>query len=172
MSDGPKPIGPTEHLNTVEYWRDNYMTLLEVAKEREEERDALLYQGIEAVRLTREYVHAKMLPAVEGWSWFDFVVKAQKALGLTNEWWNDPSHTGERISRADDEIPQTPYTPSSSAPTGLTKNEEIATLRAKIDQVLALYECDSGVTYNASCIGCRTRAILESSSAPTPEMES
>lgn len=28
----------------------------------------------EAIRLTREYVGEPMLPAVEGWSWFDAVV--------------------------------------------------------------------------------------------------
>ena len=27
----------------------------------------------EAIRLTREYVGERMLPAVEGWSWFDAV---------------------------------------------------------------------------------------------------
>jgi hypothetical protein len=40
----------------------------------------LLSEGIEAFRLTREYVGEDMLPAVEGWSWFDWCEKANQHL--------------------------------------------------------------------------------------------
>lgn len=43
--------------------------------------EAALEQGIEAMRLTREYVGEDMLPAIEGWSWCDWVTTARAALG-------------------------------------------------------------------------------------------
>lgn len=36
--------------------------------------------GLVAVDLTRQYVGEKMLPAVEGWSWFDWTQRAEAAL--------------------------------------------------------------------------------------------
>jgi hypothetical protein len=39
-----------------------------------EEAMALLRQTREALRLTREYVGEKVLPAIEGWSWYDATV--------------------------------------------------------------------------------------------------
>ena len=43
-------------------------------------REALLAEGIEAFRLTREYVGEDTLPALPGWSWFDWTEKALAAL--------------------------------------------------------------------------------------------
>ena len=43
-------------------------------------REALLAEGIEAFRLTREYVGEDTLPALPGWSWFDWTEKARAAL--------------------------------------------------------------------------------------------
>jgi hypothetical protein len=47
----------------------------------------LVAEGIEAVRLTREYVDGTapdstdgVLPALPGWSWFDWTEKARAAL--------------------------------------------------------------------------------------------
>lgn len=37
----------------------------------------LIKDGIEAFRLTREYVGEKMLPNIEGWSHYDWVQKAE-----------------------------------------------------------------------------------------------
>ncbi len=39
-----------------------------------------LEQCVEALRLTREYVGEEMLPALEGWSWYDATVNAQDVL--------------------------------------------------------------------------------------------
>lgn len=36
----------------------------------------LLDEGITAMRLTREYVGADLLPATPGWDWFDWMQKA------------------------------------------------------------------------------------------------
>jgi hypothetical protein len=41
---------------------------------------ALVEQGIEALRLTREYVGEDVLPATPGWSWFDWTERAREAL--------------------------------------------------------------------------------------------
>jgi len=38
--------------------------------------NAALAEGIEAFRLTREYVGESLLPRIEGWSWFDWCEKA------------------------------------------------------------------------------------------------
>jgi len=38
--------------------------------------EAALAEGIEAFRLTREYVGESLLPRIEGWSWFDWCEKA------------------------------------------------------------------------------------------------
>ena len=43
-------------------------------------RETLLAEGIEAFRLTREYVGEDTLPALPGWSWFDWTEKALAAL--------------------------------------------------------------------------------------------
>ena len=40
----------------------------------------LIRDGIEAFRLTREYVGEDTLPAIEGWSWFDWCEKAREHL--------------------------------------------------------------------------------------------
>ena len=40
----------------------------------------VIADGIEAFRLTREYVGEDMLPVVEGWSWFDWCEKARRAV--------------------------------------------------------------------------------------------
>ena len=47
---------------------------------------AVLGDGIEAFRLTREYVgEEKTLPAVLGWSWFDWCEKVRAALAHAKE---------------------------------------------------------------------------------------
>lgn len=40
----------------------------------------LLREGIEAFRLTREYVGEETLPPIEGWTWYEWTKKAQRAL--------------------------------------------------------------------------------------------
>jgi hypothetical protein len=42
----------------------------------------LVWDGIQAFRLTREYVGEDVLPAIEGWSWFDWCERAERALGI------------------------------------------------------------------------------------------
>jgi hypothetical protein len=39
--------------------------------------------GVVAMRLTREYVGEETLPAIEGWSWFDWTKEAEAALAAT-----------------------------------------------------------------------------------------
>ena len=46
--------------------------------------EALVAEGIEAIRLTREYVGEEMLPEIEGWSWYDWTQKAKAALQSDN----------------------------------------------------------------------------------------
>lgn len=42
---------------------------------------AVIWYGMEAIRLPREYVQPTVNPpAIEGWSWFDWVVSASAAL--------------------------------------------------------------------------------------------
>ena len=48
--------------------------------DRCEKMEELVAEGIEAFRLTREYVGDKMLPEIEGWSWYDWTQKAKAAL--------------------------------------------------------------------------------------------
>lgn len=50
--------------------------------------EALVREGIEAVRLTREYVDGTgpdathgLLPALPGWEWYDWTEKAKAAVG-------------------------------------------------------------------------------------------
>lgn len=45
-----------------------------------EEARQLLEQAKEALRLTREYVGEDMLPALDGWSWYDATVAIQNFL--------------------------------------------------------------------------------------------
>ena len=49
-----------------------------------EARNKLLIEALEqcilAFHLTREYVGTEMLPAIEGWSWYDAVLKAEALL--------------------------------------------------------------------------------------------
>lgn len=40
----------------------------------------LIYEGIEAFRLTREYVGEELLPDTPGWSWADWTQKAKDFL--------------------------------------------------------------------------------------------
>ncbi len=47
--------------------------------EAQQLREAL-WRGVEAMRLTREYVGEDVLPVVEGWSWFDWTREALAAL--------------------------------------------------------------------------------------------
>ena len=42
--------------------------------------DALVAEGVKAFRLTRDYVGEELLPALPGWSWFDWTEKALAAL--------------------------------------------------------------------------------------------
>lgn len=42
--------------------------------------EEIVSEGIEAVRLTREYVGEEVLPEIEGWSWYDWIQKAEAAL--------------------------------------------------------------------------------------------
>jgi len=56
-----------------------FSDLVAFAKEAEARVAALnaaLAEGIEAFRLTREYVGESLLPRIEGWSWFDWCEKA------------------------------------------------------------------------------------------------
>lgn len=48
---------------------------------RAEAAEAMLRGGIEAMRLTREYVGEDVLPAVRGWSWFDWSTRAAALVG-------------------------------------------------------------------------------------------
>lgn len=62
--------------------------------DRDRERIALLeatlHEALEAIRLTREYVGSKHLPAIEGWAWYDatvhgtLVLHARHALASTS----------------------------------------------------------------------------------------
>ncbi len=55
---------------------------------------AVIRYGMEAIRLTREYVEPTVnLPAIEGWSWFDWVVWASAALGEDVPAWALPPHS-------------------------------------------------------------------------------
>lgn len=47
---------------------------------RVEELSEALSDGVEALRLTREYVGDGLLPAVPGWSWFDWTESARALL--------------------------------------------------------------------------------------------
>lgn len=55
---------------------------MSISKRRENRQlRLLLSDGIEAIRLTREYVMpAVSLPAKAGWSWFDWTERAKEAL--------------------------------------------------------------------------------------------
>ena len=52
--------------------------------DRCDKMEALVAEGIEAIRLTREYVGEEMLPEIEGWSWYDWTQKAKAALQSDN----------------------------------------------------------------------------------------
>ena len=45
----------------------------------------LIARGIEAMRLTRDYVGEGTLPALDGWSWYDWTREAEAALASTPE---------------------------------------------------------------------------------------
>jgi len=49
---------------------------LDLTEARVAELEGALAEGIEAFRLTREYVGESLLPRIEGWSWFDWCEKA------------------------------------------------------------------------------------------------
>jgi len=53
-----------------------YRLRAEAAEARVAALNAALAEGIEAFRLTREYVGESLLPRIEGWSWFDWCEKA------------------------------------------------------------------------------------------------
>lgn len=58
----------------------------------------LLAEGVEAMRLTREYVGVEALPPVAGWSWFDWATKAATAAGHGPQSW--PACIGSRNASA------------------------------------------------------------------------
>lgn len=41
----------------------------------------LVAEGTIAFQLTREYIGTELLPAIDGWSWWDWTQKAEAALG-------------------------------------------------------------------------------------------
>lgn len=52
---------------------------------------AVIRDGMEAVRLTSEYVQPTVnLLAIEGWSWFDWIVRASAAMGEDVPPWAAP----------------------------------------------------------------------------------
>ena len=67
---------------------------------------AVIAGGIVAMQLTREYVGVDVLPAIEGWSWFDWTKRAEAALGSPapasdpqGENLRTPAGLGEHLSR-------------------------------------------------------------------------
>ena len=67
--------------------RLHYETLVALADERALADDlaADLAAGLVAIDLTRQYVGEEVLPAIEGWSWFDWVQRADAALARYRE---------------------------------------------------------------------------------------
>lgn len=63
-------------------WLRNLRSRLapQLAAEGQGDLVVLLAQGVEAMRLTREYVGVDTLPAVSGWSWFDWCESAKAAI--------------------------------------------------------------------------------------------
>lgn len=59
--------------------------------------EALVAEGIEAVRLTREYVGEEVLPEIEGWSWYDWTQKAKAALQATQPAGQRCKHDGTLV---------------------------------------------------------------------------
>lgn len=50
-------------------------------KKTEPDWQAIAYQAVEALRLTREYVEPKVaLPEIEGWSWYDATLAYRRAV--------------------------------------------------------------------------------------------
>ena len=45
---------------------------------------ALIQEGLDAFHFTREYVGLELLPALPGWSWFDWCEKARTALDVND----------------------------------------------------------------------------------------
>lgn len=80
--------------------------------------EALVADGIEAMRLTREYVGEKVLPEIEGWSWYDWTKRAEAALAdrcdvarVACERWDDTCHT-HRSNRGRDRLGTFPEQPA------------------------------------------------------------
>jgi hypothetical protein len=91
-SEQPPPStptsGPTDHLDSVDYWRGGYMDAVAVGQEyvdRMHAAEKIIRAGIEAFRLTREYVTPEMLPAQPGWSWWDWTTAATSFLPASAE---------------------------------------------------------------------------------------
>jgi hypothetical protein len=57
----------------------------EAAEEVSERLRNFIGGGIEAFRHTREYVGEDVLPAIEGWSWFDWTEKAHTIIRREDE---------------------------------------------------------------------------------------
>ena len=55
------------------------------ATERAERAEGLVAAGLEAFRLTNEYLGDEVLPPVLGWTWFDWTVAAAKSLSPDEE---------------------------------------------------------------------------------------
>lgn len=71
------------------------------ALRRESEARVVAYRLAEALRLTREYVGADRLPAIEGWSWYDALRRYQRLEpGYT---WEPAPHDPPR-----DDLPTAP----------------------------------------------------------------
>lgn len=71
---------------------------------REARLEALVTDGIEAFRLTREYVGEYMLPPMPGWSWFDWTERAEAALeGSEGDSLMTDANRGRRIRIQGDE---------------------------------------------------------------------
>lgn len=71
------------------------------------EREKLIHQLAEAIRLTREYVDPAsavteecLLPPIEGWSWYDAMVAYGKAYPSERQWWNESAVPSEWVLRS------------------------------------------------------------------------
>jgi hypothetical protein len=78
-SAGRFPV-PEHYVDTVEAALSTPAVEPTTAQPPTASMEALVAEGIEAVRLTREYVGEEVLPEIEGWSWYDWTQKAKAAL--------------------------------------------------------------------------------------------
>lgn len=79
----PMPLVAASQLDDLAKAHQEHIT------ELREQRDTSRHELSEAIRLTVEYVGPKILPAIEGWSWFDALVKyaPETAQAFTQAGW-------------------------------------------------------------------------------------